>query len=146
VRNLLLTQKKFKKHFSKSIRLEPANIEIEPSDEIFLKKCIFIIEKNLQMPEFSAISLAIELNMSNSTLYRKLKSLSNLSPVEFIRSIRIKRAAQLLQDKNKTVSEAAFESGFNDLKYFRQVFHHEYNCSPSDFRLKMFNGSDQTHN
>jgi DNA-binding response OmpR family regulator len=134
IRVLLLSQKKMKKQYSKSIRLEPSDIEIESSDEVFLKKCISTIEKNLQNSDFSTEIFAATLNLSSSTLYRKLKSLTNLSSAEFIRSIRIKRAAQLLQDKNKTVSEVAYKVGFNDLKNFRQVFHNQFNCSPTEFR------------
>ena len=137
VRILLLSQKKLKKQYSKSIRLEPSDIEIESADEVLLKKCISTIEKNLQNEDFSVETLADILNMSNSSLYRKLKSLTNLSSAEFIRSIRIKRAAQLLQDKSKTVSEIAYEVGFNDMKHFRQVFHKQFNCSPSEFREKI---------
>lgn len=137
VRILLLSQKKLKKQYSKSIRLEPSDIEIESADEVLLKKCISTIEKNLQNEDFSVETLAEILNMSNSSLYRKLKSLTNLSSAEFIRSIRIKRSAQLLQDKSKTVSEIAYEVGFNDMKHFRQVFHKQFNCSPSEFREKI---------
>jgi YesN/AraC family two-component response regulator len=137
VRILLLSQKKLKKQYSKSIRLEPSDIEIESADEVLLKKCISTIEKNLQNENFSVETLAEILNMSNSSLYRKLKSLTNLSSAEFIRSIRIKRSAQLLQDKSKTVSEIAYEVGFNDMKHFRQVFHKQFNCSPTEFREKI---------
>ncbi|MEI7420549.1 MAG: two-component regulator propeller domain-containing protein [Prolixibacteraceae bacterium] len=134
VQKLLISKTKLKKQYSRSIRLDPSDIEIEASDEVFLKKCISIIEKNLQNDGFSAESLATILNLSSSSLYRKLKSLTKLSSAEFIRSIRIKRAAQLLQNKNKTVSEVAYEVGFNDLKNFREVFHKNFNCSPSEFR------------
>lgn len=136
VQKLLISQAKLKKQYSKSIRLDPSDIEIEASDEVFLKKCISTIEKNLQNDDFSTETLATILNLSSSSLYRKLKSLTNLSSAEFIRSIRIKRAAQLLQDKNKTVSEVAFEVGFNDMKNFRQVFHKYFNCTPSEYRDK----------
>lgn len=136
VHKLLISQAKLKKQYSKSIRLEPSDIEIEASDEVFLKKCISTIEKNLQNEHLSTDFLASELNMSNSSLYRRLKTLTNLSSAEFIRSIRIKRAAQLLQDKNKTVSEVAYEIGFNDLKNFRQVFQKQFNCTPSEYRDK----------
>jgi signal transduction histidine kinase/ligand-binding sensor domain-containing protein/DNA-binding response OmpR family regulator len=134
VQKLLESQAKLKKQYSKSIRLDPSDIEIEASDEIFLKKCISIIEKNLQNDGFSAETLAAFLNLSNSSLYRKLKSLTNLSSAEFIRTIRIKRAAQLLQDKNKTVSEVAYEVGFNDIKNFREVFQKHFNCTPTEYR------------
>ena len=136
VQKLLISQAKLKKQYSKSIRLEPSDIEIESSDEVFLKKCISTIEKNLQKDDFSTETLATILNLSSSSLYRKLKLLTNLSSAEFIRSIRIKRAAQLLQDKNKTVSEVAYEVGFNDMKNFRQVFHKHFNCRPSEYRDK----------
>ena len=139
VRKLLELQTKLKKQYSKSIRLDPSDIEIEATDEVFLKKCIATIEKNLQNEGFSAETLATILNLSNSSLYRKLKSLTNLSSAEFIRNIRIKRAAQLLQDRNKTVSEVAYEVGFNDLKNFREVFHKQFNCSPSEFRNNSVN-------
>lgn len=136
VQKLLISQAKLKKQYSKSIRLEPSDIEIEASDEVFLKKCISTIEKNLQNDDFSAETLAAILNFSSSSLYRRLKTLTNLSTAEFIRSIRIKRAAQLLQDKSKTVSEVAYEVGFNDMKNFRQVFHKHFNCTPSEYRDK----------
>jgi AraC-like DNA-binding protein len=142
VQKLLLSQAKLKKQYSKSIRLDPSDIEIEASDELFLKKSISIIEKNLQNDGFSAETLATTLNLSSSSLYRKLKSLTNLSSAEFIRSIRIKRAAQLLQDNNKTISEVAYEVGFNDLKNFRQIFQKHYQCSPSEFRKNNSSRSD----
>ena len=146
VQKLLLSQAKLKKQYSRSIRLDPSDIEIEASDEVFLKKCISIIEKNLQNESFTAETLSATLNLSGSSLYRKLKSLSGLSSAEFIRSIRIKRAAQLLQDKNKTVSEVAYEVGFNDMKNFRKVFQKQYNCSPTEFRKNNMIKSDLDRN
>ena len=142
VQKLLLSQAKLKKQYSKSIRLDPSGVEIEASDELFLKKCISVIEKNFQNDDFSAETLAVSLNLSSSSLYRKLKSLTDLSSAEFIRSIRIKRSAQLLQDKNKTVSEVAYEVGFNDLKNFRQIFQKHYHCSPTEFRKNNDSRSD----
>ena len=142
VQKLLYSQAKLKKQYSKSIRLDPSDIQIEESDEVFLKNCISIIEKNLQNDSFSAETLSTALKISSSSLYRKLKSLTNLSSAEFIRSIRIKRAAQLLQDKNKTVSEVAYEVGFNDMKNFRHVFYKYFKCSPTEFRKNNYSISD----
>lgn len=137
VKNILTNRKKLQKQYSKSIRLEPSDIEITSSEEIFIEKAISIIEKNLQNPKFSSEYLASELNMSNSSLYRKLKGLTNSSTAEFIRSIRIKRAAQLLSDKEKTITEIAYEVGFNDVKHFRTVFQKHFGCSPSEYREKL---------
>lgn len=137
VKNILANRKKLQKQYSKSIRLEPLDIEITSSDEIFIEKAIFIIEKNLQNHKFSSEYLASELNLSNSSLYRKLKGLTNSSTAEFIRSIRIKRAAQLLADREKTITEIAYEVGFNDVKHFRTVFQKQFGCSPSEYREKL---------
>ena len=137
VKNILTHRKKLQKKLSKSVRLEPSNIEISSSEEIFIRKVISIIEKNLQNHEFSSDALASELNMSNSSLYRKLKGLTNSSTAEFVRSIRIKRAAQLLADKEKTITEIAYKVGFNDVKHFRTVFQKQFSCSPSEYRKKI---------
>lgn len=137
VKNILASRKKLQKQYSRSIWLEPSDIEITSSDEIFIEKTISIIEKNLQNHNFSSEVLASELNMSNSSLYRKLKSLIDTSTAEFIRSIRIKRAAQLLANKEKTITEIAYEVGFNDVKHFRTVFQKQFACSPSEYRGKL---------
>lgn len=137
VKHILENRKKLKEQFSKSIRLEPSNIEITSAEEILIGKAISIIEQNLQNSNLSSDFLASELNMSNSSLYRKLKELTGFSIAEFIRSIRIKRAGQLLADRNKTITEIAYEVGFNDVKHFRAVFQKHFSCSPSEFREKL---------
>lgn len=135
--SLLLTRSKLKKQFSKSVRLEPSDLEITSTDEFFIGKVISIIEKNLQNNNFTSEVLASELNKSSSSLYRKLKSLTGSSTAEFIRSIRIKRAAQFLADREKTISEIAYDVGFNDVKHFRTIFKKQFNCSPSEYRKKL---------
>jgi len=137
VKNILSNRKKLQKEFSKSIRLEPSDIEITSGDELFIENVISIIENNLQNHQFSSDYLASEMNMSSSSLYRRLKNLTGSSTAEFIRSIRIKRAAQLLADKQKPIAEIAFEVGFNDVKHFRTVFNKQFNCSPSRYRDKL---------
>ena len=137
IKNILNNRKKLQKEFSKSIRLEPSDIEITSTEEEFIEKVISIIENNLQNHKFSSDYLASEMNMSGSSLYRRLKSLTGYSSAEFIRSIRVKRAAQLLADKQKPIAEIAYEVGFNDAKHFRTVFHKQFNCSPSKYRDKL---------
>jgi signal transduction histidine kinase/DNA-binding response OmpR family regulator len=137
VNNIIISRKKLQKKLSKSIRLEPSDIEITSTEEIFIGKVISIIEKNLQNAKFSSEVLASDLNMSGSSMYRKLKGLTGSSTAEFIRSIRIKRAAQLLADKQKTITEIAYDVGFNDVKHFRSVFQKQFSCSPSQYREKI---------
>jgi AraC-like DNA-binding protein len=70
-------------------------------------------------------------------LYRKLKNVTGFSTAGFIRSIRIKRAAQLLADKQMTITEIAYDMGFNDIKHFRAVFQKQFGCAPSEYRTKL---------
>ena len=137
VNNLLTRQEKLQKQYSKKIMLESSEIEITPVEEVFVKNVISIIEKNLLNPVFSSETLASELKISSSSLYRKLKSATGSSTAELIRTIRIKRAAQFLADKQRTITEIAYDIGFNDLKHFRTVFQKHFGCSPSEFRRKL---------
>jgi DNA-binding response OmpR family regulator len=133
VRRLLDSCKRLKEYYSRKITLQPTNIEITPYDEKFLQKAMTYVEANLQNTDLSAELLGRELGMSHSTLYRKLKALTGQSINEFIRSIRIKRAAQLLETGEYTVSEAAFQTGFSEVKYFRNYFKDQFGCLPSEY-------------
>jgi AraC-like DNA-binding protein len=77
--------------------------------------------------------------MSQSALYRKLKALSGFTIAEFIRGIRLKKAAQLLRSQSYTISEIAYMVGFNDLKHFRNSFKEQYKVSPSDYMKQALN-------
>jgi transcriptional regulator GlxA family with amidase domain len=74
-----------------------------------------------------------EIGMSRMQLFRKLKALTNQTPSEFIRTIRLKRAAQLLQQKFGNVAEITYEVGFNNLSYFAKCFRELYGVSPSEY-------------
>lgn len=137
IENLLLAKEKMKKVFSETIRLEPNDVEILPYNKILLEKALEVIEKNINNPDFSSEMLAQQLHMSKSTLYRKLKEVTNCSVAEFIRSIKVKRAAQLLADKQKTIAEIAYEAGFNDMKHFRVVFQKHFKCLPNEYRERI---------
>ncbi|KJF43966.1 hybrid sensor histidine kinase/response regulator transcription factor [Draconibacterium sediminis] len=137
VKNILSRQKKLQQQYSKSVRLEPSDVEITASEELMIEKAISIVEANLQNSNFTSDTLASGMNMSTSSLYRRLKSLTGYSTAEFIRSLRIKRAAQLMADKEKTITEIAFDVGFNDVKHFRTVFQKQFKCTPTEYRQKL---------
>jgi signal transduction histidine kinase/ligand-binding sensor domain-containing protein/DNA-binding response OmpR family regulator len=128
-------RKQLKEYYSKRVTLQPTNIEITSYDEKFLKKAMAFIEANLLNPGFNNEALEKELGMSHSTLYRKLKALTGLSIHEFIRSIRLKRAAQLLES-GVSVSEAGYQTGFSEMKYFRSYFKAQFGCLPSEYLKK----------
>ena len=135
VLNLLKTRQNLIKKFKKDIILKPKELEITSSDEIFLQKSIALIEKNINNTEFSINDFINEIGMSRSALYRKLKALTGQSITEFIRTIKLKRAAQLIAQTKLTISEIAFDLGFNDLKHFRKSFKKLFNELPSQYRI-----------
>lgn len=133
VRRLLESHKQLKEYYSRKVTLQPTNIEITPYDEKFLQKAMTYIEANLLNPDLCADSLGFELGMSHSTLYRKLKALTGHSINEFVRSIRLKRAAQLLESGEFSISEVASQTGFSEVKYFRTYFKEQFGCLPSEY-------------
>ncbi|MEN8117710.1 MAG: two-component regulator propeller domain-containing protein [Bacteroidota bacterium] len=134
VSSILEARKKVKEKYSKTIMLEPTQMEITSKEEVFIEKVIKSIEENIENPDFNLEDLANQVGMSTSTLYRKLKSLTGQSSNEIIRSIRLKRASQLLSDSGYTISEVAYSVGFNDVKYFRKCFIKQFGQTPSQYR------------
>ncbi|MBK0381930.1 response regulator [Pedobacter sp. SD-b] len=133
VNNLIENRKKLKDLFAHRLNLEPSLVEVNSAEEEFVKKTIDYIEKHMGKGEFSMDDMAAFLNMSRSTFYRKLKALTGMSGTYFIRLIRLKRSAQLLATGEYTVSTAAYEVGFSDLKYFRKSFQNHFGVNPSKY-------------
>jgi AraC-like DNA-binding protein len=105
---------------------------VESPDDKFIRQLIELIEKNISEPDFDITKLTNELGMSRPVIYRKVKALTDYSIVEFIRTIKMNRAAQLLRTGQYRVSQAAYMVGFNDPKYFTRCFKEQFNINPSD--------------
>ena len=90
-------------------------------------------------PEFTINEFISDFGMSRSAFYRKLKALTGQSITEFIRTIKLKRAAQLIRQSQLNISEIAFDLGFNDLKYFRESFKALFKMTPSKYRANKQN-------
>ncbi|MDR0537067.1 MAG: response regulator [Tannerellaceae bacterium] len=133
IRNLLETRKRNQKLLNEQIRIEPSKIAINSLDEQLVKKAIAYTEAHLSDPDLSVEELSRELGMSRVNLYKKLSSIAGKTPTEFIRLIRLKRAAQLLEESQLSVSEIAYEVGFNNPKYFRKYFRDEFGILPSHY-------------
>ncbi|MEO6682777.1 MAG: response regulator, partial [Ginsengibacter sp.] len=107
---------------------------IEDADKAFLTSVLKLIEENIASEELNAALLEKEFFMSKMQLYRKLKTLTNMTPGEFIKSIRLKRTANLLLTTNLNVLEIFYQTGFNNQSYFFREFKKRYRCSPNEYR------------
>ncbi|MFB9058253.1 two-component regulator propeller domain-containing protein [Mariniflexile ostreae] len=134
VRNLLKFRKSLINKFRKDIILQPKELTVTSADEVFLQKAISLVEDNLSNSEFGVNEFINEMGTSRSVLYRKLKALTDQSLTEFIRTIKLKRAGQLIAQSQLNISEIAFDLGFNDLKHFRKSFQKLFNELPSEYR------------
>ena len=133
IRNLVAQQKLLQKRFQTQIEVNPSEVTVTPVDEKFLKQALEIVEKHMDEPEFSVEDFSHEMFMNRVTLYRKILSITGKTPIEFIRSIRLKRAAQLLEKSGMSIAEIAYEVGFNNPKNFSKSFKEEFHVLPSQF-------------
>jgi len=136
IRNLIRLRERFQKQFQKHIRVEPSEIAVRSLDEQFINKAVKVVEQHIANPDFTVEELSSEMAMSRMYLYKKLLSLTGKTPVEFIRIIRMRRAASLLEKSQLTISEIAYQVGFNNPKYFAKLFKEEYKILPTEFRKK----------
>ncbi|QNP54337.1 response regulator (plasmid) [Hymenobacter qilianensis] len=133
VTTLLRNRRKLHEYYQRQILLEPTEIVVADADRQFLENAMSVVEKHLEDAEFSVQVLVREVGMSQSVFYRRIKSITGQTAVEFIRDVRMKRAAQLLAQTPMRVSEVAFQVGIEDAKYFRKAFQKIYMLSPSEY-------------
>ena len=133
VRNRIEERRKMRERFSREITLEPKQISITSYDEKFLNKVLAIIENHIDDENFSVEELSREVGYSNMHLYRKLKALSGETPSQFLRTIRLKRAAELLRKKSDNVTQIAYSVGFSSVSYFNKCFKEQFGMTPGQF-------------
>lgn len=138
-----LMENKYNK-FHTYIDPTPSNITITSMDEKLIDKAIKYIEDNISRSDFSVEELSQELGMSRVHLYKKLLAITGKTPIEFIRVIRLKRAAQFLRESQQNVSEIAYHVGFNNPKYFTKYFKEEYGILPSVYQENKGNITNDT--
>ena len=133
ISNILENRKKLRNKFSKELVLQPSEIAITSLDEEFLQKAINTVEEHMSDTEFSVDSFNKKIGMSRSRMHRKIKALTAQSTSEFIRTIRLKRAASLLEKSQMPVEEIAYTVGFNSTAYFTKCFKIQFGKTPSDY-------------
>jgi len=134
IRNILQMRRHLIEKFS-TLPLEPVTeIAQNPTDNEFLKRMNKLIEENFANSELNVNFLAEKLNISRSGLFAKIKTLADLTPNEMIQVVRLKRAAQLLRETDKTVSEISYMVGFSNPSYFSKCFQKQFGIRPIDMR------------
>ncbi len=134
VKLLIESRQQIRKHYQQDVITQfVSENKISQLDSNFLKKCNAIIEKHLTESEYGVEQLGLEIGLSRVHVYRKIKHLTGLTVSEFIRNIKLKKAAVILQESGKTIAEVAYETGFSSPSYFSKCFKDLYNISPTEF-------------
>ena len=134
IKKLIGQRKKLRNRYSKEVILKPVDLAINSVEEQFLEKLQEVVTENFGKHDFGAEDFALEMEMSRMQLHRKLKHLTGLSAMEFLKDQRLKTAANLLKRNDLSVSDVAYSVGFNDLSHFSKSFKAKFGISPSDFQ------------
>lgn len=134
INNFIMHKKNKQEEFRSNVEVNIDSLEPSSIDKEFLDKVISVINSNMSEGDFDVVQLADALAVSKSSLYRKMKLATGLSPIEFIRNIRLKHGSQLLKDKSISVAEVAYECGFSNPKYFATCFKEEFGVTPKEYQ------------
>ena len=133
IHNIFKQQKKLKEFYAKNHFADSAELTSNERDAEFLKKFIDLIDKNLHQSDMDINNIAAEMSMSRSKLYRKVKTMTDMSIVEFILSYKLKKAAKMIIEKNMTIREIMDEIGIESQPYFTNSFKKEFGETPTAF-------------
>ncbi|WP_139314852.1 hybrid sensor histidine kinase/response regulator transcription factor [Saccharicrinis aurantiacus] len=136
VANLISSRSNLKAIFTNSMSLDPKEIAVTNADEVFLSKLLEVLEAEMSNSQFSVSKLSDYMGISEGHIYKKILSLTNLNPSNFIREFRLKRAAQLLASNNLRVVEVQFMVGYESKSAFSSAFKKKYKVSPSQYANK----------
>ena len=133
IRNLIEQRRLLREKFGQKTILHPRDITVTSIDERFLQRALDVVEMHMSDEGFNVEGFSKAVGMSRANLHRKLRALTNHSASEFIRTLRLTRAAQLLKQNFGSVSEVAFEAGFSNPTYFSECFRKQFGIPPSKY-------------
>lgn len=136
IRSILKGRHTLKRYFLNEVTLQSNNEKVSEEYSTFLKKGIEVVERHLDDGNFNVKEFIKEMGMSRSTIYRKVKAISGLSITEFVRYIRLKKAAELMIQTDIQIKEVAYRVGINDPRYFREQFTKLFGVKPSEYIKK----------
>ena len=134
VNNLIKSRQRLNQIFNSN---SDGKVKIKSADDNFLSEVVQIIKKNIKNSEFSIDLISEKTGLSRSSLFRKLKGLTNMSPVDLVTRIKLNHAAELLKTKaDMRMSDVAYESGFNDPRYFSTLFKKTFGKTPKEYSIE----------
>ena len=136
IKNLLAASSRLRQKFANEDNLSPSEITVSSLDEKLLRKAIQIVDENIENELFDIPFFCIELGVSRTMLFTKIKAWTNFTPNEFIHEMRLKRAAQLLEQDKINISQISYKVGFKNPKYFSKCFQRKYGMTPSQYQQK----------
>lgn len=134
IRNVLAFRENLKLNYLNELKIEPSKITTTSKDKDFIEKAIKVVEESISDSEFDIKTFASNMAVSPSTMLRKMKAITGESSDKFIRTLRLKRAAQLLQSSQLLVTEICYEVGFSSQKHFSSTFKKQFNLSPTEYK------------
>ena len=132
IRNVLNQRKRVQDHILNDLSIKPFQSNVASVDQQFMQKLLNLINDELHNPDYTILDIADRMNVSRATLNRKITAFTGSSPIVFLRTLRLKRARQLIQSGAGNISEISLEVGFNSLSHFTQVYRNHYGVKPSD--------------
>lgn len=136
VKSILENRRNIISRYQNEMSMNPSDLARSNPDKVFLEKTVKVIHKNMADPNFTIDKLVLELAMSRTPFFKKIKTLTNLTPNEFTKTVRLRYAAQLLLTTNLNISEVSFEIGFLSTKHFRSTFKKQFGDTPTIYRVK----------
>ena len=136
VNNLLQNRKRIREQISKEAIINPQEISLTSQDSIFLSKLVSYIEEHIEEPELNIAQMASTMAMSHSNLYKKIKALTGMTVIGFVKDFRLKRAAQLLVQNQLNITEIAYMVGYSERRYFSDDFKKRFGQSPKEYMEK----------
>lgn len=134
IRNLMKRQEERRAKFSHTIEINADDLATTPIDEKLLNDTIKAIETNISNTDYSIDDLCTEVGLGRTNLYKKIQTITGMTPANFIRSIRLKKAAAMLKSTDMNISEIADHVGFGNIKYFNKHFKDEFGMTPTLFK------------
>lgn len=145
INGILTRSQNVQSHLLNTVTENVKTPKLSAKDKELLDKIVEVIESNMEEESFNVKMLALEMGMSHSLIYKKIKKITGKSATEFTRGVRLRKVATLLITTDAKISQAANEAGFVDLKYFRKQFQQFYNMTPTEFRKKYKNVKDNQY-